>query len=146
MRREAPMPLTCCIAAQKIKLEEHFADCFPLTAPCPAGCFGWEESCTEGVPGANSLAGAELSQWCESSWIDEAYHYVWGWANESCPYVCEDVDKYGVDNGCINVLVGQHVLACINTVPDCSTGALVAFSSSVVLYICGSWYRRRLCD
>ena len=62
-----------------------FADCFPLTALCPAGCFGWEESCTESVPGANSLAGAELPQWCESSWTDEAYHYVWGLANESCP-------------------------------------------------------------
>ena len=72
VRREAPMPLTCCIAAQKMKLEEHFVDCFPLTAPCPAGCFGWEESCTESVPGANSLASAELPHWCESSWMDEA--------------------------------------------------------------------------
>ena len=27
-------------ATQKMKLEDHFADCFPLTALCPAGCFG----------------------------------------------------------------------------------------------------------
>ena len=33
----------------------------------------------------------------------------------------EDVDKYSVDNGCINVLVVQH------RVLDCSTGAPVGF-------------------
>ena len=41
----------------------------------------------------------------------------------------QDVDKYGVGNGCINVLVGQHVPACIHTVLDCSIGAPVAFSA-----------------
>ena len=35
--------------------------------------------------------------------------------------MCEDVDKYSVDNGCTNVLLGQH------TVLDCLTGAPVAF-------------------
>ena len=49
------------------------------------------------MPGANSLAGAELPQWCGSSWIDGTYRYACGWANELCPYVCEDVDKYAVE-------------------------------------------------
>ena len=39
--------------------------------------------------------------------------------------MCKDVNKYSVDIGCVNVLVGQH------TVLDCSTGAPVAIPAQL---------------
>ena len=42
--------------------------------------------CAPSEVSSSSLVGAELPQWCGSSWIDDTYHYA-------CPYVCEDVDN-----------------------------------------------------
>lgn len=127
VRRQAAMSSTGCTTTQKTKLEAHFTDdCSLVTPPCPAGCIGWEH-CEETFPGTYSLAGVELPGWCRSSWTDGAYHYAWGWTNESCPYVCEDVDMYAADHNCVNALIGQYVPSCNNTVFDCSSGSPVAF-------------------
>ena len=56
--------------------------------------------CAPSEVSSSSLVGAELPQWCGSSWIDDTYHYA-------CPFVCEDVD-----NTLLNTAVSietQHV-------------------------------------